>query len=115
VETVTAEVTNLAGVPVNRGVVTFHVNGETLSAQVLNGFATVTFATPMVSLDTTILMNDLFTHSLDAVFSDSSGVFGPGQSSIGEAGMFLDFLLYLQSIQFSALAAQLDQLQLPKQ
>ncbi|HTU89069.1 MAG TPA: hypothetical protein VMF69_03130, partial [Gemmataceae bacterium] len=103
--------TNQAGIPVNQGVVTFQVNGETLTAPVSNGFATATFATPMLSLDMTILLDDVFTHTLDAVYSDSSGVFGSGASYVSEAAMFLDYLFYLQSLQFGALGLQLPQLQ----
>ena len=56
VETVTAQVTAADGVATNAGMVTFQVNGETLAAPVSNGFATVTFATPLLSLDFVILL-----------------------------------------------------------
>jgi hypothetical protein len=109
VETVTAQVTNPAGLPVNQGSVTFQVDGETLSAPVINGFATVTFVTPMFTLDMTILFNDVFTHSLDAVYSDPSGIFGSSGASVSEPAMLLDFLIFLQSVEFSSLAGQLTQ------
>jgi hypothetical protein len=111
IEKVTAQVTDPSGITINSGVVTFHVDGETLSAPVVNGFATVTFVTPMVSLDMTILLNDFFTHSLDAVFSDSSGIIGNADGTVSEPGMLLDFMLFLQANQFGSLASQLAQLQ----
>jgi hypothetical protein len=111
VETVTAQVTSGAGIPVNEGVVTFSVDGETLTAPVHNGSASITFITPMIALDMTTLVNDFFEHSLDAVYSDPSGIFGTGSSSVTEPGMLFDFLLSLQAAQFSSLALQLSQLQ----
>jgi hypothetical protein len=111
IETVTAQVTDPSGITINSGTVTFHVNGETFSAPVKNGFATVTFVTPMVSLDFTILMNDFFSHSLDATFSDPSGLFGTAGASVSEPAMLLDFVLFLQASQLGSLASQLAQLQ----
>ncbi len=109
VETVTAQVTDPLGIPVNEGIVTFLVNGETVLAPVSNGFATAIIVTPLLSMNTTILLNDFFPHALDAVFSDPAGIFSSGSTSISEAAMFLDFLLYLQTVQFSSLALQLAQ------
>jgi hypothetical protein len=111
VETVTAQVSDPEGIPISGGFVTFLVNGESFMAPVNNGFATVTFATPMLSFDTTILMNDFNSHALDAVYGDPAGIFGSGSISVSEPAMLLDFLIYLQSLQFSSLAQQLAQLQ----
>jgi hypothetical protein len=110
VETVTAEVTDPQGIPVNEGVVNFDVNGETVAAPVVNGFASATIVTSMFSLDLTILLNDFFTHSLDAVYSDPSGAIGSSGGSVSEAAMLLDYLLFLESTSFGSLAQQLSQL-----
>jgi len=105
VETVTAQVSDPLGIPVNSGFVTFSVNGETLVAPVSNGLATVTFMTPLLSLDMVILLNDFFAHALDVVFSDPSGIFGPSAASLSEPAMLLDFLLFLQTAQVQSLLA----------
>jgi hypothetical protein len=106
VETVTVQVTNGAGLPVNEGFVTLNLNGETLVGYVHNGYATVTFLTPMFELELLILLNDFFPHGLDAVFSDPAGVFGSAGASTSVPGMLLDFLLYLQTAQLQSSLAQ---------
>src|SRR5262249_15847046 len=110
-ETITAAVTDAEGIPVNAGFVTFQVNGETFMAPVSNSIATVTIATPMLSLDMTILLNDFFSHTLDAVFGDPARIFGTDIGSVIEPAMLLDFLLSLETASFGSLAQQLDQLQ----
>jgi hypothetical protein len=111
VETVTAQVTDSQGLPVNEGFVTFNLNGITFTAPVSNGSASVTFTTPMLSLDMTILLDDFFSHALTVSYSDSAGVFASSGTSLSEAGMLLDFMLFLQGTQFASLATQLAQLQ----
>jgi hypothetical protein len=111
VETVTAQVSNPEAIPVNEGFITFQVNGESFMVPVNNGVATVTIATPMLSLDPTILADDFSSHLLDAIYGDPAGIFGSGNASVTEPAMLLDFLIYLQSLQFSSLAQQLVQLQ----
>ncbi len=111
VETITAEVTDALGIPVNNGFVTFQVNDETFTAPVNNSVAIVTLATPMLSLDITILNNDFFSHTLDAVYSDPAGIFGISGAAVTEPAMLLDFLLFLETASFGSLAQQLVQLQ----
>jgi hypothetical protein len=111
VETVTAQVTDPNGSPINSGVVTFLVNGEAVVAPVVNGFASATIVTSLFSLDMTILLNDFFTHSLDAVYSDPAGIFGSSGVSVSEPAMLLDYLLFLESTSLGSLAQQLSQLQ----
>ncbi len=111
VETVTAEVTDPDGFLVTQGFVTFNVNGQSVSAPVVNGFATATIMTNMFDLNLNILLNDLFAHSLSAVYSDPSGIFGSAGSSVSEPGMLLDFLLFLESGTFGSLAQQLSDVQ----
>ncbi len=108
-ETVTAEVTNPQGIPINEGVVAFQVNGQTVFAPVVNGVASATIVTSMFDLDLTILLNDFFTHALDAVYSDPAGIFGSSGSSVSEPGMLFDYLLFLESTSFGSLAQQLNQ------
>jgi len=103
-ETVSALVTDPAGIPVNEGVVTFQVNGETLAAAVHNGFATVTFATPMLSFNLEILLDDFFPHLLDAVYSDPAGIFGPSGASATAPPMLIDFLFFLEAEELRQLA-----------
>ncbi len=97
VETVTAQVTDPAGFPINEGSVTFQVNGETLTAPVSNGIATATFTTPMLSLDIMILLNDFFTHGLDAMYSGAPGSFESSNTLTSDVAMLLDFLRYLET------------------
>jgi hypothetical protein len=110
-ETVTVAVSDAAGIPVNEGVVSFQLNGLTLTANVNNGVATITIVTPMLSLDTTILLDDYLAHMLSVSYSDPVNVFGSGKSSLTEPGMLFDFLSFLQSGGFASLATQLVQLQ----
>jgi hypothetical protein len=109
VETVTAHVTNSAGVPINYGAVTFQLNGQTMAAPVSNGFATVTFVTPLLSSDFSILMNDFFTHPLDVAFSDPAGLFGGSSNGLVDPPMLLDFFLFLLAGQNPQLVQQLSQ------
>jgi hypothetical protein len=95
VETVTAHVTDSAGVAVNNGVVTFQLNGSAVVAPVSSGFATVTIVTPLLSLDFGILFNDFFSHPLDAVFSDPAGLFGGSNNTLIDPPMLLDFFFFL--------------------
>ncbi len=106
-ETVTAQVTNPQGIPINTGVIAFQVNGQTVFAPVVNGFATATIVTSLLDMNLTILLNDFFTHGLDAVYSDPAGIFGSSGSSVSEPGMLFDYLLFLESISFGSLAQQL--------
>jgi hypothetical protein len=96
-ETVTARVTGPGGIPLNEGVVTFQVNGEEMSAPVINGFATVTFVTPLLVLDLTILLDDLFTHPLDAVYSDGGGIFGATNGFVPSPAMLIDMFIFFMS------------------
>jgi hypothetical protein len=95
VETVTAQVTDSAGVAVNDGVVTFQLNGSAVVAPVSGGFATVTIVTPLLSLDFGILFNDFFSHPLDAVFSDPASLFSGSSNTIIDPPMLLDFFFFL--------------------
>ncbi len=100
-ETVAAAVTNINGYVVNEGVVTFQVNGQTLVAPVVNGIATVTFATSL--LDPNDLNDYLFSHPLTASYSDSSGIFAPSGAGTSVPAIWIDFLM-------SLLASQLREL-----
>jgi len=61
--------------------------------------------------DMTILNNDFFSHTLDAVHSDPAGIFGISVAVVTEPAMLLDFLLFLESGQFGSLVQQFEQLQ----
>jgi hypothetical protein len=111
VETVTAQVSDPLGIPINSGVVTFLVNGQTVVAPVVNGVASATIVTSLFSLDMTVLLNDFFTHALDAVYSNPAGIFGSSGVTVSEPAMLLDYLLFLESTSFGSLAQQLSQLQ----
>jgi len=96
-ETVVAEVSDPAGVPLNQGVVTFQVNGQTIIAPVINGFATVTFATPL--LDFALLFDLFLPHGLTASFSDSRNSFGPSGAGMNVAGILVDFFFHMLALQ----------------
>jgi hypothetical protein len=49
----------------------------------------------MLSLDLTILLDELFAHTLDVAYSDSSGIFGPAHASVLERAILIDMLLFL--------------------
>ena len=57
----------------------------------------VTVVTPMLSLDMSILLGELFPHPLDAVYSDSGGIFGPAPASVLEPAILFDMLFFLMS------------------
>jgi hypothetical protein len=99
VETITAFVTDPNGIAINEGVVTFQVNGETVTALVSHGFAMVIIETPLLSLDLSILISDFFQHALNVGYNDPNGIFGSSGTSAMEAPMLLDFFLFLSSEQ----------------
>jgi hypothetical protein len=100
-ETVTVDVTNGNGFVVNEGVVTFQVNGQTLTAPVVNGVAKIIFDTSLV--DPNELDEYLFSHPLTASYSDGSGIFASSGAGESVPAIWIDFLL-------SLLASQLQEL-----
>lgn len=100
-ETVTVLVTDAPGYTIDQGDVTFQVNGETLVAPVINGYATVTFATPM--LNPAILLDLFFPHALTASYNDGSGAFLPSGAGEMVPSILLDFFTYLIAQQYQEL------------
>ncbi|HEY7312208.1 MAG TPA: choice-of-anchor Q domain-containing protein [Gemmataceae bacterium] len=92
-EMVIAQVTTSGGSPVSEGIVTFQVNGQSLTAPVVNGIAIVTFATPM--LDFNILFNLIFAHPLTAGFTDVGGLFANSGAGTTVPGILVDFIFTL--------------------
>jgi hypothetical protein len=92
-ETVTVDVTNPNGFVVNEGVVTFQVNGQTVTAPVVNGVATVTVATGL--FDFGALFELFFPHSLTANFNDTTNTFAPSGTATTVPAIWLDFFLTL--------------------
>jgi hypothetical protein len=101
-ETIVVGVTNPNGYTVNEGVVTFQVDGQTVTAPVVNGVATATVATGL--LDIGALNDLLFSHPLSASYGDSLGVFTPSGAGLTEPAIWIDFF-------FSQLALQMTQFQ----
>jgi hypothetical protein len=106
-ETVTVDVTSSTGFAVNEGIVTFQVNGKTLTAPVIHGVATVTFSTSLVDLNE--LDEYFFAHPLTASYSDSKGIFAPSGSGEAVPAIYIDFILSLLASQLRGL----DQFQTP--
>ena len=104
-ETVVADVTNPFGFPISQGIVTFQVNGQSVTAPVINGVAVVTIATPV--LDFNLMLNLVFGHPLTAAFTDSSGLFAPSGAGTTVPGILVDFFFFLL-----AQESRLTQLQL---
>ena len=90
IETVTAQVTNQFGIPVNQGFVLFQVAGLSIDAPVHNGTATAVFEIPLLNMAFfTSLLNP---HALTASYSDPFNVFGPSQSATTVPAILLDFI-----------------------
>ena len=102
-ETVTVMVSNAAGLPVN-GPMSIQVNGEMVSAQVVNGFAVATVETPMLNF--ALLFNLFFPHPLSAAFGGTDA-FGPSGASTMVPGILVDFFFQ----QLALLQRQLTQFQ----
>jgi hypothetical protein len=101
-ETIVVGVTNPNGFTINEGIVTFQVDGQTVTAPVHSGVAAVTVATGL--LDFSVLNDLLFSHPLSVNYSDSSGIFTPSGAGLTEPAIWIDFLM-------SLLAQQLTQTQ----
>jgi hypothetical protein len=99
-ETVTVDVTNPNGVPVNEGVVAIQVNNQTVFAPVVHGVATATLATGL--LDFSLLAELFFSHALTSSYSDSSGDFAPSGTSVALPPILLDFFLFEIAQQFQS-------------
>jgi hypothetical protein len=98
-ETVLVHVTDMAGVPVSQGLVTFQVNDEQVTAPVVNGFALATIATPL--LDFALWMDLFFGHPLTVNYADSDGSFGSSSTSATVPGLIVDYF-------FAQIAQQLQ-------
>jgi hypothetical protein len=103
-ETVTVNVAAANGAPVNRGSVTFSVDGQTITAGVQNGTATATFANSFFNFG--LLFDLYFPHALDAVYSDPNGVFGGSSASALEQGILFDFFITLFNAEIRLLTGQ---------
>jgi hypothetical protein len=100
-ETVTAQVTDPPGYAINEGDITFQVDGQTIVAPVINGFATATFVTPFFRLSSLYYL--FFPHALTASYSDPSGVFAPSGAGVTLLPILLDFYLSLLTQEFQVL------------
>ena len=84
-ETLTAVARNPNGVVINEGFVTFTEAGQTLTAPIVNGLATVTFTIP--------LMDEIpLSHPILLAYGDSSGNF---QSSTSVYMQYSSYFIYL--------------------
>jgi hypothetical protein len=100
-ETVTVDVLNPNGYPVNEGVVAIQVDGQTAYAPVHNGVATATFATGL--FDLALFADLLFGHPLTASYSDSAATFGPSSASTTVPAIWFDFFLTLLALDGGAI------------
>jgi hypothetical protein len=104
-QTVTVAVTDGNGRAVTTGDVTFQDDGQTLVAPVVNGEASVTFATGF--FDFGALIDLFFAHPLTVAYSDNGGPFAPSGAFDTVPAILLDFFIYELSLQL----APLNQLQ----
>jgi hypothetical protein len=90
-ETLSAVVHDPNGVVVNEGFVTFTEAGQTLSAPIVNGLATVTFTIPLMD-------ENPFAHAIALAFSDPTGNFLSSTSSFILDETLFDFLLQMLAV-----------------
>jgi hypothetical protein len=90
-ETLTAVVRNALGVVVNSGFVTFLDGGQTMTAPIINGLATVTLNIPFFS-------ENPFAHNISLAFGDLAGNFLPSISQPPIQQSLRDFLLQLLAL-----------------
>jgi hypothetical protein len=100
-QTVVVHVAGPGGLPINQGFVSFQVNGQTLTAPVVNGFADVTFGTSL--LDFGLMFDLILPHPLFANYNGSGNLFAPSSSATSVPGLLVDFLFFQIALELQAL------------
>jgi hypothetical protein len=90
-ETLKAVVRDPFGVVVNEGVVTFTEAGQTVTAPIVDGLATVTLNIPLMA-------ENPFAHAVALAFDDPQGNFRPSTSLFMLEQTLFDFVLQMLAV-----------------